>query len=328
MNTINISFNTGRHYGPEGQQIFVEFVPAKIQPADLAEIEMTVGALSYFDETRGLWDTYPDACVDSDMTRLQSSFMTLYDSDIQGSGMFFHSDALEVKARCERHAELALTVVRCKRPDGKMWVVESGTDCDGGQFEHVHEIDATTAAYERFYDDLNQHADGFFVVTPITEEVHQENFGKPVEADAPAPNMTSAPLYEREITEAIDGSVDHVQHVSRVGRTVAIRESSQEAYFNLTFSDPDFDLGTDSTLYDLTRLKAASAVRTFLQGTRHNRSAVFTHHWINQKSRRCQIIKSTATRIRMEYELPTAGLVGCWRKHLVIGSRRYIGPGM
>lgn len=58
---------------------------------------------------------------------------------------------------------------------GLMWVTESGMDCDSVQYSgHMHKCEATVAAFDKLYDEINEWADGPFGLYPITEEEKEE----------------------------------------------------------------------------------------------------------------------------------------------------------
>ena len=138
-------------------------------------------------------------------------------------------------------------------------------------------------------------------------------------------NRTLDELFE----EATNGN--HVAHITKGNRIVALRPARIESIvsthnkFNLDFQDADFDLRPDgNTLYNLTEAKARKAIRTFFVGVRRQTSHGLIYLHINQAERECEILKTTPSRIRIEYELPNSGLVQAWRNKVDIGTRRYI----
>lgn len=138
-----------------------------------------------------------------------------------------------------------------------------------------------------------------------------------------------------EIVAALDEADfgNHVSHITDLdsGRTVAIRPAwgepslddnlTRHDSFNLTFSDPEFDLRNvigGGCRYDLKRRDTIRLIRVFLTGPRiESESEEFTDY-INQTDRECSIEDGsiTPTRLRIEYELPRAGWVATWRHYL------------
>ena len=148
--------------------------------------------------------------------------------------------------------------------------------------------------------------------------------------------------YDRAIVNAIDECCNgrHVAHVtnSSNGRTVAIRpDSINLSFLNLTFSDPKRDHRIDAHHVNtnasdeknaVTHKAAIKMIHTFLTARAVAKTtAGYFHGVVNQKMRPIDIIKVNPTRIRIEYELPTAGMVQAWRPYMDIGNYRYIGAG-
>ena len=123
----------------------------------------------------------------------------------------------------------------------------------------------------------------------------------------------------------------HVAHIKKLlpltkaPRIVAVRPHNATGKFTLDFQDYDYDLRAEgNTVYDLTEKQARKAIVTFFCGIRTNAKAGHVHLKLNQRIRPAEVLKVTPTRIRVEYELPTAGFVSAWRDQVTIGSRRYI----
>jgi len=71
--------------------------------------------------------------------------------------------------------ELMARIAECRRSDGRMWVSESGMDCDCVRYSgSMHECEATLAAFYKLYDETNQWADGPFSMYPVTEAERAE----------------------------------------------------------------------------------------------------------------------------------------------------------
>jgi len=146
-----------------------------------------------------------------------------------------------------------------------------------------------------------------------------------------------AKTYARAVIDAIDECSDgqHVAHVtnSENGRTVAIRPQSWDphaplALLNLTFSDPkrDHRPGGLDEKEDVTHAVAISIISTFLTSVAIAKTtAAYFHGRVNNAIRPIDIVKVNRTRIRIEYELPHAGMVGAWRPYIDVGKYRYIG---
>lgn len=77
--------------------------------------------------------------------------------------------AHELHRNLNKRWKLMARIKECQRIDGRMFVTESGRDCDGVQYSgQVHECDANLRAYEKLYYDINEWADGPFSLYPIT----------------------------------------------------------------------------------------------------------------------------------------------------------------
>ena len=71
--------------------------------------------------------------------------------------------------------ELMARIEECRRADGKMWVTESGMDCDGVQYSgSMHECKADLRSYEQLGYDIQGWADGPCSIYPVTEEERKE----------------------------------------------------------------------------------------------------------------------------------------------------------
>lgn len=134
---------------------------------------------------------------------------------------------------------------------------------------------------------------------------------------------------DQAITECRTGH--HVAHVSQqyqgltCDRVVAIRPGTK-GKFNLTFSDPRFDLrATGDTIYNVTARQARRLIQTFFWSFRVHISEFFTL-FINQGDRDCRIVEDshTPTRVRIEYEMPVAGTMGSWCHATRLGDFFYI----
>lgn len=81
-----------------------------------------------------------------------------------------------IHVRLSRRWELMARIDECRRDDGKMWVSESGMDCDCVSYSgHLHECEANLRAYEKLGYEINEWADGPFNIYPITEEQAAES---------------------------------------------------------------------------------------------------------------------------------------------------------
>jgi hypothetical protein len=96
-------------------------------------------------------------------------------------GLWFHNSYLPMNGAHEIHRDLTkrwklmARIEECRRADGKMWVSESGMDCDGVQYSgSMHECQADLRSYEQLGYDINSWADGPFSIYPITEEQRKE----------------------------------------------------------------------------------------------------------------------------------------------------------
>jgi hypothetical protein len=106
-----------------------------------------------------------------------------------------------------------------------------------------------------------------------------------------------------------------VDHVTLGRRTVAIRHRA--GVFHLIFQDG----ATQQSLADLTEKRAEKTAIRFLSGKRSSATAPVLR--INQADRFCAVVKTTATRVRVEYEMPNAGLMGSWQYYVDVCDKRY-----
>lgn len=112
--------------------------------------------------------------------------------------------ANDLHHRLTKRWKLMARIEECRRADGKMWVSESGMDCDGVQYSgSMHECDANLRAYEALVYDINGWADGPFSTYPITEaeraEVTYQSRDLAMEAfEDGHPHSLSAARYDEE----------------------------------------------------------------------------------------------------------------------------------
>jgi hypothetical protein len=67
--------------------------------------------------------------------------------------------------------------------------------------------------------------------------------------------------------------------------------------------------------------QATRLIRTFLRGEQGDKHE--PDLFINQAVRECTVVKTTPTRVRIEYEMPNAGLMGGWQYYVDLGDVRY-----
>lgn len=148
------------------------------------------------------------------------------------------------------------------------------------------------------------------------------------------PVMSSTASCAPHIAAAIDECRygNHVTHISSDAlvaggdRAVAIRPSRVPGKLDLTFSDPQADLGNQaSTLPAVTPRRAERLIQTFMLGKRVLEDQVFGLV-INQGHRDCWIDADTITptKVRIGYEMPNAGDMGSWVYATRLGNTYYI----
>ena len=92
----------------------------------------------------------------------RENFRVLYALERRGGSADTLSLMLLAERDEERRFHLRGLIAQYQR-DGKVWLEESGMDCDCMQYGgRIHEIDATLDAYEQLLGELNQWADGPF----------------------------------------------------------------------------------------------------------------------------------------------------------------------
>jgi hypothetical protein len=67
--------------------------------------------------------------------------------------------------------------------------------------------------------------------------------------------------------------------------------------------------------------EAARQLNAYLYGVAVVEGATFTE-WINQGMRRCEIVRVTPTRFRIEFDMPTC-TQGGWRRSILVNGRPY-----
>ena len=133
----------------------------------------------------------------------------------------------------------------------------------------------------------------------------------------------------RHIVDAINNVIENgysVDHVHDNDKSVAIRAIGNGPGLWLHFKD-----GSTVSQGHIDMKKAVRIIATFLRGERitsqgHNDQFAkewFAYH-INQGWRDCEVVKTTPTRIRVEYEMPNAGIMGGWMYYADIGDDRYV----
>lgn len=116
-------------------------------------------------------------------------------------------------------------------------------------------------------------------------------------------------------------SVDHLRSADHPTRAVAIRPSAEAGKFDVTFSDSAPHLELSQTRHALTQKAASKLILTFFWGeVGHKDEAQL---FINQNWRDVAVIKTTPTRVRIEYEMPNAGIMGGWQYYVDVDDRRY-----
>lgn len=73
--------------------------------------------------------------------------------------------------RLNKRWNMMAQIDECRRADGKMWITESGMDCDCSRYSgHLHECDANIISFYKLWDYIGEWADGPFSLYPITEK--------------------------------------------------------------------------------------------------------------------------------------------------------------
>lgn len=126
--------------------------------------------------------------------------------------------------------------------------------------------------------------------------------------------------------------VDHIQN-RQANRTVGVRLACDKrgfsnGRFNISFSDHRVDLretGQD-TQYNVTAKQARKMIDLFLHGELLTENDYGFWDYVNQADRDLGIIweSETPSRVRVDYEMPNAGMVEAWRGKVRIGEYVYI----
>lgn len=108
-------------------------------------------------------------------------------------------------------------------------------------------------------------------------------------------------------------------------RAAAVRFNSAghadvtEGTFDITLSDGRAEVTQEYR--GLTLKQADRLIKSFMRGVRGGKQTAWLH--INQAERYCEVVKTTPTRVRIEYEMPNAGLMGGWQYYADCGRFRY-----
>ena len=86
--------------------------------------------------------------------------------------------AIELHTNLQKRWTLQERIADCANFEGRMYVSESGRDCDGVQYSgKLTMCDATLAAFHKLYADTGRWADGPFQLTPLTwDEVKESKY--------------------------------------------------------------------------------------------------------------------------------------------------------
>lgn len=111
---------------------------------------------------------------------------------------------------------------------------------------------------------------------------------------------------------------DHIEHYSGNGNIIAVRPNG--GLFNLTVK-----IGDEPTVEFNNRYEneAIAMIKSILMVGDLYEGAMFDM-MINQGFRFCDVVKVTPTRVRLEYEMPNAGLMGGWYKTAEIGGKKFL----
>lgn len=136
-----------------------------------------------------------------------------------------------------------------------------------------------------------------------------------------------------QFEKAIDNVTMHKWSVAHVfgdrdvvpHRVAAIRFNSAgkaditEGTFDVTLSDGKREVTQEHC--GLTRKQAERLIKSFMRGRPGSKATAWLH--INQADRHCEVVKETPTRVRVEYEMPNAGMMGGWQYYADCGRYRY-----